>query len=368
MSRRKISCPIRGSAVAVGVQQKVKVAVASSSSITNTQSTNHAEKKLCARHGCNEMGTKLCSACNNETYCSPSCQKLDWKIHKILCLKDFDQLLPFEEVTKIVDKLLGEAKLKKGTENGLRVLLFAQKFSEYQFGAKSLNQAYRKRDNGDAIHNMVVDITILNVIYFYIGIAYQPTKENSPRSEWNKAVSYYEKSTKTLEPYRILFSKLDSDIKDNKDSESTDVHYQHTDGPNSGPDRDPNTDPDKNPKMDSLDASDYRLCGVDPSLITIENFNHVFEMLSNAEDRLGGCHTVLSNFIVADHFYNQAILHARKFNGEKSKKLKLLCQALLNRGVLFNMQNKPIEAMLYIQEAHSLMGINETDINASDRS
>jgi hypothetical protein len=74
---------------------------------------------MCARTGCDQIGTNGCSACSSKFYCSSECQKGDWKIHKLLrpCMKKGDQLLPFSEVKDQVDKFTRQAELKKGTES-----------------------------------------------------------------------------------------------------------------------------------------------------------------------------------------------------------------------------------------------------------
>mmetsp|Transcript_11263 Transcript_11263/g.10893 ORF Transcript_11263/g.10893 Transcript_11263/m.10893 type:complete len:329 (+) Transcript_11263:104-1090(+) len=320
MSRRKITCPIRGSQ-SVGLLQKVKVAV------EVAQPTNQIKNKCCAKHGCNKMGSKLCSSCNDESYCSPECQKLDWKIHKIICSKQSGQLLPFEEAMERFSKLVNES-FGKSIENRLRILLYLQKFSEYQFeGFMDKPGSSRRTDGGNTSNDMVVDIKILNWIYFQLGTAYQPITKNGTRTEWTTALSYYEKSIKILEPYRQLLMKLDFSIEgSNKTDDSDDL----------------TTD---------FDCLSYRRHGLKSPLITDENFGSILEALSKTEDSLGGCHAALGNYSAANDFYSRAILHARKYNGEKSKKLELLCQSLMNMGGLFNIQNNPNEAMVYIQEA-----------------
>jgi hypothetical protein len=264
MSRRKITCPIRGSQ-SVGLLQKVKVAVA----VDSGALINQIKNKCCAGHSCIKMGSKLCSSCNDESYCSPECQKLDWKIHKIICSKKSGQLLPFEEAMSRFFKLVTES-FGKSNENRLRILLYLHKFSEFQF--ESLMDkpgSSRRADDGDTSYDMVVDINILNWIYFQIGTAYQPITKNGTRSEWNTALSYYEKSIKILEPYRQLLTNLDFNIKGSKKPENSDD--LHTD----------------------LDCLSYRRYGLKSPLITEENFDSILEALSKTEDSLGGCHAAL---------------------------------------------------------------------------
>lgn len=54
----------------------------------------------CARFGCKEVGCEnVCGKCFVEMYCSTECQKLDWKIHRLICpyMKN-NKLLNVDEV------------------------------------------------------------------------------------------------------------------------------------------------------------------------------------------------------------------------------------------------------------------------------
>ena len=44
------------------------------------------EKEECEK--CVKPATKQCSACGLVYYCTPACQKLDWKFHKVTCQKN----------------------------------------------------------------------------------------------------------------------------------------------------------------------------------------------------------------------------------------------------------------------------------------
>ena len=44
-----------------------------------------AEVKPCSNPGCDQPGTKSCSACKSSFYCCVSCQTADWAHHKEEC-------------------------------------------------------------------------------------------------------------------------------------------------------------------------------------------------------------------------------------------------------------------------------------------
>ncbi|RLN97210.1 hypothetical protein BBJ28_00004586 [Nothophytophthora sp. Chile5] len=44
-------------------------------------------QRICGADRCSKNGTLRCSRCKMQYYCSPECQKSDWKLHKIGCKK-----------------------------------------------------------------------------------------------------------------------------------------------------------------------------------------------------------------------------------------------------------------------------------------
>jgi hypothetical protein len=67
----------------------------------------------CGRPGCHTPAKSSCSVRGREQYCSSSCQKFDWKIHKSMCpiLKKFpNKLQPYREVTRLIFKIQSSKK------------------------------------------------------------------------------------------------------------------------------------------------------------------------------------------------------------------------------------------------------------------
>ena len=53
----------------------------------NASTDNTTEEVLptCSNPGCDQPGTKQCSACKTTPYCGPICQTADWTHHKEEC-------------------------------------------------------------------------------------------------------------------------------------------------------------------------------------------------------------------------------------------------------------------------------------------
>jgi hypothetical protein len=118
---------------------------------------------VCARPGCFKTGTKMCSACLREPYCSGECQNIDWKSHKLICktLKKLSRdLQPYAEV----DRILWEIDEVQPNANR-RILDHVLSYSQYQFGNRILQQSYRQRENGEMIDNYEVEIVHMIRMY-----------------------------------------------------------------------------------------------------------------------------------------------------------------------------------------------------------
>lgn len=125
----------------------------------------------CARPDCSRTATSSCSGCIREQYCSSDCQKLDWKVHKMVCsiLKKLpSELEPYENVVENIQQIL---KAKKRDDT--RVLTHLLSYAEFQFGQKIIGSTYRERESGERITNWEVEVESLYYILLAIIITYE---------------------------------------------------------------------------------------------------------------------------------------------------------------------------------------------------
>lgn len=76
--------------VQLAKQQASSSAAASAASAVAAAPKHHVAASLsrvCGAAMCSKDGTLRCSRCKNQYYCSPKCQKADWKTHKPTCTK-----------------------------------------------------------------------------------------------------------------------------------------------------------------------------------------------------------------------------------------------------------------------------------------
>ena len=150
---------------------------------------------VCACPGCHRKGTKLCSVCLKEPYCSSGCQKTDWKAHKLFCkiLKRLsNQLQSFDQVKQTITEIL-----EKGN---IRALEHAVPYLEFQLGDRVPEKAYRERHNGQQISNYGAEIKILIPLYIKIIGIYRIDTSLSQLHQDNIMFPYVEKSLNILKP------------------------------------------------------------------------------------------------------------------------------------------------------------------------
>lgn len=119
----------------------------------------------CARRDCLHVGTKKCSVCLREAYCSGHCQKLDWKLHKLICktLKNLSHdIKAYHEVVRIIEEIR-EIPWKEQVH--ARALGHLITYAKHQFGDRVREIAYRERASGERIDNWEIEIKILIPIY-----------------------------------------------------------------------------------------------------------------------------------------------------------------------------------------------------------
>lgn len=87
-------------------------------------SIHYSCEMSCANPKCTNPGTKACSSCHIERYCGAECQKIDWKIHRILCkfINNNKKFLDFAVVGDKVQALLHQADLRKGVKRVLPII------------------------------------------------------------------------------------------------------------------------------------------------------------------------------------------------------------------------------------------------------
>jgi hypothetical protein len=152
----------------------------------------------CARPDCLAKTNSSCSVCGREQYCSSSCQKLDWKIHKTMCpiLKQLSsQLQPFHEAIRIKDEVLTS---KKGKD--CRVLEHLLSYLEYQFGGKVIGIDYRESGNRERTNNWKVEVEILHDIYDSLVFLYLSNNSLSMINRCEMSFPHLKRSLSLLNP------------------------------------------------------------------------------------------------------------------------------------------------------------------------
>lgn len=263
----------------------------------------------CGNPRCKGLGTRKCSGCNNEGYCGPECQKIDWKVHRIICscMKSGDKLLKFSEVTEKLREPLRQLDLKGLTEAGIRLMEFCLSFAEYQFGVRRIGKSSRMRD-GEGYDNWQIDILLLENLCMRLSTAYmclsEPMDMNDiGKGNLRKAIHYCEKSLLNIEPWRIqIFLKEDK-------------------------------------RIDSLDKGKIDL---------------IFERLSMTERYLSECHMRLRDYVKAESHADKGISYAKLIIIEEER-VELLSLALRKKARIFYYQFKYKEAQLVYEEMYNAL-------------
>jgi hypothetical protein len=276
------------------------------------QAKNLVVIQECGRPSCVEIATKKCSACNTETYCSPVCQKLDWKIHKSMCvhMKNPDQLLPIDEVVKIILEHEKQTQRTSLTETEkIRLMRYYLSFSIFQLGDRIEGKDYREGLNSNRVDNWRAELYLLGRPCYNLALAID--KEVARHVQYigykdikrltETVIPYYEHALSFLEPWGVQLNLPESDRIVHLDKEHTDL-------------------------LSNLLADLYGHLG--RTLCTLENF--------------GG----------AEGYIKKSLLYARRIGQEN---VHCLYQALTRKGSFLGGQLRDKEAKAYYEEGYEII-------------
>jgi tetratricopeptide (TPR) repeat protein len=214
------------------------------------------------------------------------------------------QLQPYQEVTRVIEEILGERPKK--TQLDIRVLKHLIYYAEHQFGARVPGKAWREKQNGDSISNWDVEIHILIPIYKNLEEVYSSDESLSMIDSVNLRLPYLEKMLDFLRPWS---SKLDLN-------------------PTS--------------QIDSLDK---------------DQINSLSVLLSITERNIAIILRHRNEFILAESYCQQALSHARLYEGTEEDKITLVCNALIAIHDIEAYQGNFIDALPFAEEAYNLVAI-----------
>lgn len=267
----------------------------------------------CGRPCCINLKSKGCSNCLKEGYCSPECQKKDWKVHKLMCphLKNSTKQLPSKELCATLDKLSGLCLLeleKEGGENALRISEFCFTFTEQQFGDRILGQWYREREDGSRLDDWIVDIQYLQHFSDLIANNLKMISNNVDNVKiredtLKKAICYYKRGLSILEPWGIQYTLEKSK---------------------------------RNYKLDE------------------EKINAIYQKLSETETNLCSCLSIFGNYSEAIEYCDKAILHANIIMVEEIR-IHIVFHAMTQKGKVLCLQKKFSEAKIVYEDAYNLV-------------
>lgn len=264
----------------------------------------------CAKLGCSRIGTKACSACLRECYCSAECQKKDWKTHKIVChliKKMPDTLLPYNDVCSVVAEALNETEVsivKLGSKRYVRLLQHITIFAKHQFGKRIAGKSVYERGNGERIDSWNVEITVFIKIYMKSSQCIAMCDKG-----WSHTIPYLQKALAILEPWRLQIDL----------SEKERIH-----------------------------------------VLEEQQIDHLFALLSEMEHRLGNAYGQLQDMDKAEHYCKLSIKHAKQITGgDNVVNIQRVFNLLSFLGTVYRVNSRPEvkalreEAYIYVSEAYN---------------
>jgi hypothetical protein len=261
----------------------------------------------CARPGCCELGLNRCSICLREPYCSADCQRIDWKMHKLICKtikKLSHQLQPYKDVVQRIQEI--NLETQKNIHLNRRVLKCSIAYAEHQFGDRVEGLAYRERENGERLDNWEADIQILFHIYYTLVITYLNDESLTIIDRDDLIFPYYEKMLDLLRPWSASINLNSTSLRDS---------------------------------------------------LTGDKINYILNISSTIECNTAFVHLHRNQFDLANSCCQRALSHARLYEGEEEVKTQLLCQALTVYGKLQADEGKYADAVASAEEAYDCLAV-----------
>jgi tetratricopeptide (TPR) repeat protein len=205
---------------------------------------------------------------------------------------------------RVVKEILGERPKKMHLD--IRVLEHLISYSEYQFGDRVPGKAYRERKDGDRIDNWTVEMGILMTIYNNLVNVNSTDESLSMIDSNNLRLPYHEKMLELSRPWS---SKLDSN---------------------------------STSQVDSLDK---------------DQINSLLYLLSTTERNIAIILNHRNKFVLAESYCQQALSHARLYEGREEDKIDLVCSVLAAYHNLRSFQGNFIDALPFAEEAYDIVAI-----------
>jgi tetratricopeptide (TPR) repeat protein len=215
-----------------------------------------------------------------------------------------NQLQPYQEVARIIEEIRGERPEKKFLD--IRVLEHLIAYAEHQFGDRVTGRAYRERGDSEGMDNWVVDMQILIPLYGALVNVYSSDESLSIIDSDSLKFPYYEKMLDLLKPWSSKFN-------------SNSIG-----------------------QIDSLDK---------------DQINFVLYLLSTTERNIAIILQLRNEFILAESYCQQALSHARLYEGTEEDKTDSVCDTLRALYDTSAFQGNYIDALPFAEEAYNLVAI-----------
>jgi hypothetical protein len=214
------------------------------------------------------------------------------------------QLQPYQEVIRVINEICPEKQNNKHLER--RVLKHLIAYAEHQFGDRVEGLAYRERENGDRKDNWDVEIQFLFPIYDTLISVYENDESLSEIAGDDLKFPYYEKMLDLLRPWSASINLNSTRLRDS---------------------------------------------------LSGDQINHTLMMSSSIELHVAFVYIKRNHFDLAESHCQQALSHARLYEGKEEKKTDLLFQALGVCGDLQNKQGKHADALTSAEEAYDCVAV-----------